>query len=57
MGFALIDSHCHILAGFDDGAVNTDMSVLMAHLAASDGIKTIVATPHTRDCSLKPETI
>jgi protein-tyrosine phosphatase len=57
MGIAVIDSHCHILAGFDDGAVNTDISVIMAHLAASDGIKTIVATPHIRDCSLKPEII
>jgi len=53
----VIDSHCHILAGFDDGAVNTDISVMMAHRAASDGIKTIVATPHIRDCSLKPKLI
>ncbi|MFO7558528.1 MAG: CpsB/CapC family capsule biosynthesis tyrosine phosphatase [Desulfobacterales bacterium] len=53
----MIDTHCHILAGFDDGAFNTDMSVHMAQLAASDGIQTIVATPHIRDCSLKPEVI
>ncbi len=57
MGFAVIDIHCHILAGFDDGASNMDMSVLMAQLAASDGIQTIVATPHIRDGSLKPEII
>ncbi len=53
----MIDCHCHILAGFDDGAVNTDMSVIMAQLAAADGISTIVATPHIREGLPSPANI
>ncbi|WP_274366118.1 tyrosine-protein phosphatase [Paenibacillus thermotolerans] len=42
----MIDIHCHILPGVDDGALNLEMSVGMARLAAQDGIRVIVATPH-----------
>jgi protein-tyrosine phosphatase len=45
-GFCLIDIHCHILPGVDDGAVNMEMSIAMARLAYEDGIRTVVATPH-----------
>ena len=41
----LIDLHCHILPGIDDGPVG-DESLAMARLAAADGIATVVATPH-----------
>ncbi|WP_199622310.1 tyrosine-protein phosphatase [Paenibacillus alkalitolerans] len=42
----MIDIHCHILPGVDDGAIDMAMAVGMARLAHEDGIRTIVATPH-----------
>jgi protein-tyrosine phosphatase len=42
----MIDIHCHILPGIDDGAPDTETSIAMARTAASDGIHTIIATPH-----------
>jgi len=43
----VIDIHCHILPKVDDGAADIAESLAMAHVAVSDGIHTIVATPHT----------
>ena len=43
----MIDLHCHILPGVDDGAKSLEESLLMARRAVEDGIHTIVATPHT----------
>ena len=45
----MIDLHCHILPGVDDGSKSLEMSLRMARLAVADGIKAIVATPHTMD--------
>jgi protein-tyrosine phosphatase len=42
----VIDLHCHILPGMDDGALDISESIEMARIAAADGIKKIVATPH-----------
>src|SRR5258706_12204887 len=42
----MIDLHCHILPGVDDGARTIEDSVQMAAMAAASGTKTIVATPH-----------
>jgi protein-tyrosine phosphatase len=42
----LIDLHCHILPGIDDGPKTMDESLAMARAAASAGTKTIVATSH-----------
>ncbi len=42
----MIDLHCHILPGIDDGPGRLDESIEMCRIAASDGIRTIVATPH-----------
>jgi protein-tyrosine phosphatase len=42
----MIDIHCHILPGIDDGASDTETSIAMARIAANDGIHTIIATPH-----------
>ena len=42
----MIDLHCHILPGTDDGAEDIDESLDMARVAAADGIHTLVATPH-----------
>jgi protein-tyrosine phosphatase len=45
----VIDLHCHILPGLDDGPPDLDSSVALARLAAADGTRTIVATPHVRE--------
>ena len=42
----MIDLHCHILPGLDDGSPDMEVSLAMARLAAKDGISDIVATPH-----------
>jgi len=42
----MIDLHCHILPGVDDGAETLEEALEMARIAKNDGIKTIVATPH-----------
>ncbi|WP_461672897.1 tyrosine-protein phosphatase [Priestia megaterium] len=42
----MIDLHCHILSGIDDGALNDEISLKMAREAVLEGIHTIVATPH-----------
>lgn len=43
----MIDLHCHILPGVDDGPESQDESLSMARKAVEDGIYAIVATPHT----------
>jgi protein-tyrosine phosphatase len=42
----MIDLHCHILPGVDDGPETIEESLEMAKQAAEQGIHTIVATPH-----------
>ncbi|MFD0868622.1 tyrosine-protein phosphatase [Paenibacillus residui] len=42
----MIDIHCHILDGVDDGASDLKESVAMARIAYEDGVRHIVATPH-----------
>ena len=42
----MIDIHCHILPGLDDGPCKLDDSLEMAKIAVADGIVRIVATPH-----------
>jgi protein-tyrosine phosphatase len=44
----VIDLHCHILPGLDDGALDIDDAVGMARQADEDGIRTVCATPHIR---------
>ena len=44
----MIDLHCHILPGLDDGSRDLEDSVGMARQAAADGIEVIAATPHIR---------
>lgn len=45
----MIDTHCHILPGIDDGAESWEDSLEMARAAVSEGITTIIATPHHHD--------
>lgn len=42
----MIDLHCHLLPGIDDGAADLDTALAMARLAVSDGILTTACTPH-----------
>jgi protein-tyrosine phosphatase len=44
----MIDLHCHLLPGLDDGARDLDDAVAMARQAEADGITAICATPHIR---------
>jgi protein-tyrosine phosphatase len=45
----MVDLHCHILPGLDDGPDNMDESLAMAESAIADGITHVVATPHSSD--------
>ncbi|WP_409302885.1 tyrosine-protein phosphatase [Peribacillus sp. SCS-155] len=45
----MIDIHCHILPGVDDGAQSINESIEMAKIAISEGITSIIATPHHRN--------
>jgi protein-tyrosine phosphatase len=45
----MIDIHCHLLPGLDDGARNLEESLAMARIAVADGIQAIVVTPHTNN--------
>lgn len=47
-GDNLIDIHSHITFGLDDGAQSLEESIDMAKQAVSEGISTIIATPHHR---------
>jgi protein-tyrosine phosphatase len=42
----VIDLHCHLLPGIDDGAADIDVALDMARMAVADGIDTIACTPH-----------
>lgn len=43
---AMIDLHCHILPGLDDGPDRMEDSLAMAEAAIADGVTHVVATPH-----------
>jgi len=45
---AMVDLHCHILPGLDDGALSLEDSLAMARQAEEDGIAVVCATPHIR---------
>lgn len=43
----MVDIHCHILPGLDDGPESIEVSLAMAESAIADGITHVVATPHS----------
>jgi protein-tyrosine phosphatase len=42
----MIDIHCHLLPGLDDGARTIEESVAMLDIAVASGVTDVVATPH-----------
>ena len=42
----MIDLHCHVLPGLDDGPTSTFQALAMARIAVASGTTTLVATPH-----------
>lgn len=45
----MVDIHCHLLPGLDDGPDTLEKSLEMAEAAIADGITHVVATPHASD--------
>ncbi|MGC8873665.1 MAG: tyrosine-protein phosphatase [Chloroflexia bacterium] len=48
----MIDLHCHLLPGVDDGPNSMEESLALARAAWAEGVRTIVVTPHARDWEL-----
>jgi protein-tyrosine phosphatase len=42
----MIDLHCHILPGIDDGAPDFAVSIAMAKACVADGVSVVACTPH-----------
>jgi len=42
----VIDVHCHIIPGIDDGAKDKDIALEMCRIAQMEGTNGIIATPH-----------
>jgi protein-tyrosine phosphatase len=42
----MIDLHCHILPGIDDGAADQAISLQMAKAFVADGVEIVACTPH-----------
>ncbi|MBP1969201.1 protein-tyrosine phosphatase [Virgibacillus natechei] len=45
----MIDIHCHILPGLDDGSKSLPQTLKMAEQAVEEGITHIIATPHHKN--------
>ncbi len=45
----MVDLHCHILPGLDDGAATMEDALDLARAAQGARVDTMVATPHIRD--------
>ncbi|HWM94534.1 MAG TPA: CpsB/CapC family capsule biosynthesis tyrosine phosphatase [Thermoanaerobaculia bacterium] len=44
----MIDLHCHILPGIDDGPKTLEEAIGMCRVAAAEGCRAMIATPHQR---------
>jgi protein-tyrosine phosphatase len=44
----MIDLHCHVLPGIDDGSESLEQSLEFCRVALADGVSTLVATPHQK---------
>lgn len=45
----MIDTHCHLLAGVDDGPRTEAESLRLARKLVADGVTTVLCTPHFSD--------
>lgn len=50
----LVDIHCHILPGVDDGATDMETSKAMIREAYKQGVRYMIATPHYRPEMFEP---
>ena len=54
----MVDIHCHILPGLDDGSESLETSLRMAEMAIADGITHVAATPHANsEYDFSPELV
>lgn len=44
----MLDLHCHLLPGVDDGPADFEEAVFMCRMAAAEGCEAMAATPHQR---------
>ena len=51
----MIDVHCHVLPGIDDGSRSVEMSIDMLHEMKRQGIDKVIATPHFYPMNNSPE--
>ena len=51
----LIDFHSHVLPGIDDGSKSVEESIVMLRMAAEQGIRHVIATPHFYARNHSPE--
>ena len=51
----MIDIHCHLLWGMDDGAQSFEDSLSLCHTAIENGIESIILTPHMMDLDTADE--
>lgn len=42
----MLDIHCHMLPGVDDGAADLSQALEMARIAVSEGVTVVACTPH-----------
>jgi protein-tyrosine phosphatase len=53
----VIDTHCHLLAGVDDGPRSDAESVRLARHLAEQGVKAVVCTPHFSELFPTPRVV
>jgi protein-tyrosine phosphatase len=46
----MVDIHCHVFPGIDDGAESMEVACAMAEAAIEDGVTHIIGTPHANEC-------
>lgn len=50
----IIDIHCHLLPGVDDGAPDLETAVALLKKEYADGVRSIIVTPHYRKKMFEP---
>ena len=52
----MIDMHCHIIPGVDDGAENGEVMKRLLRAEYEDGVRTVILTPHYRKGMFEADT-